>query len=316
MLGSSEFPDSRPAWVKVVATFPILALLIYFLIDTGARRSKEDDGSAYLDLSEMLFAFMLVAQISSIITVNVTSVFPLKHELLKRFVDEGQTILGDVYFDENYKCVKPYGEVTYAHPSPQYEKTYIRREANIFEKYSREWVTLLMLPNLPFSAQPRADLEIAYVASERKCHKMRFLGYYLLLFSCFCLFSPIFIVYVMNLDHDKAELGGYGWFYYGILAIFNPLIAIAINYMIYTEHFNWMMRGRARLLQEGEARIEEAAALPVAHTDLSGYRYLPMTNTKSQGSATNSSSFQDSGSKNKERKSKKNLRKGDCQSSF
>ena len=187
MLGTSDISDARPAWMKVVATLPLLGVLIYFLIDAGARISAYQNGNnnvndgsaaAYIDLREMLFAFMLVAQISSIITVHVMFVFPLKHELLKRFVDEGQTILGDVYFDENYKCIKPYGEVTYAHPSPQYEKTYIRREANIYEKYSREWVTLLMLPNQPFSAQPRADLEIAYVASERRCHKMRCLGYY------------------------------------------------------------------------------------------------------------------------------------------
>lgn len=294
-------PDSKPVWIKVVASFPLLAVLIYFLIETGARSSQppysepypqnggDDDESAQIALPDMLFSVMIVAQLSSVITVFVMFVFPLKLELLQRFVDEGQTILGDVYFDENYTCIKPYGEVTYAHPSPQYEKTYIRREANIYERYSREWVTLLMLPNLPFSAQPRADLEIAYVASERRSHKMKFFGYYALVYTCFALFSPIYIVYVMSQNKEEAELGGYGWVYYAVLAVINPLIAIAVNYIIYTEHFNWMMRGNARLLQEGEARVEEAAALPVAQTDLSGYRYLPMSYTKSHGSVVNNS---------------------------
>jgi hypothetical protein len=118
----------------------------------------------------------------------------------------------------------------------------------------------------------------------------------------------------MSLNTDEPELGGYGWYMYGILAFFNPLIAVAINYIIYTEHFNWMMRGNARLLQEGEARIEEAAALPVAHTDLSGYRYLPMTYSKSQGSVNNNSSLQGSGSKDQYSKKHSDKRGGGDQS--
>jgi hypothetical protein len=117
----------------------------------------------------------------------------------------------------------------------------------------------------------------------------------------------------MSLNTDEPELNGYAWYLYGVLAVFNPLIAVAVNYIIYTEHFNWMMRGNARLLQEGEARIEEAAALPVAHTDLSGYRYMPMTYSKSQGSVNNNSSFRGSGSKDQSSRKHSETR-GDDQS--
>jgi hypothetical protein len=145
----------------ILASLPIFSLLVYFLWLAYLRpfedaASRSDFILAETDLEDMVVVFLVIAQLWGILAVYLSSFVPLRHRLLQSYLTEGRSTLGDVFYEERSSvcCPKQHrGHVIYPHPNKDIYPVFVRRKLPVIERYTRERVTILVLPELPFSGQ-------------------------------------------------------------------------------------------------------------------------------------------------------------------
>jgi len=204
-----------------------------------------------IDLKQCMFLFLWVAFLCVILIVYCLHTMPRKRALLRKFMEEGEQTIGDVFYPEDQTCYglnAQYGTVTYGHPKSELEHAYIRRSVRLFQNFSREWVPILVLPSRPYSGHPKADLEMAYLAGERQKSAMSFLAAYSAVWAVGNIAAAIYVLIVVESNKYEDEFPK-GWLWLGICVGLMPAVAVAVNFLMFQRFMRWMTKGDARLLQ-------------------------------------------------------------------
>ncbi|KAL7579920.1 hypothetical protein ACA910_004921 [Epithemia clementina (nom. ined.)] len=180
---------------------------------------------------------------------------PRKKVLLRKYLEEGISISGDVFYPEDTTCYgacAQYGTVTYGDPrGGRHKHHYIRRSVRLFENFSREWVAILVLPDRPYSGQPKSDMEMAYLATEREKTALNFLASYTAVWMVGSFAAAIYVLSVIRSNKYEDEFPD-GWMWLFISLALIPILAVAVNFLIFQRHMRWMTKGDARILEKGE----------------------------------------------------------------
>jgi hypothetical protein len=232
--------SNQPILQFIATTVPFAMLCLWFLYSTARRPyidcyqpvdNVTDDTTAntysehcskYVPLKQFAIVFLLLAVMWGLLVAYLLLYVPRRHRLIREYLETGTTIIGDVIYNRGKKggrllarCsarLQPaYGYAVYPqHPNSMKdggggENKLVRRRVRVFERYTRERAAIVMLPNHPYSGQPKVDLEIDREVSDLNQRRLQLLSYYAIGWLCFCLVAPIFVVETMRkLDHGSS----------------------------------------------------------------------------------------------------------------
>mmetsp|Transcript_24309 Transcript_24309/g.34816 ORF Transcript_24309/g.34816 Transcript_24309/m.34816 type:complete len:358 (+) Transcript_24309:65-1138(+) len=173
-------------WQFFVFTIPLFGVYCYFLYLAITRPDIADpDNEKFyqprIRLTDILYVYLTTWVLYAILMTYMTYFVSKRRRLSKRYEKEGITVLGDVLYDDenryghcgwlcNLLCKKnDYGYVVYdlervaKHPACDFQggnlMGKIKKKVRIYYRYPREQVSILVLPQYPFSGQPKIDLE-------------------------------------------------------------------------------------------------------------------------------------------------------------
>ena len=237
--------------------------LTFLLIETYQRsklppyvlaNAEEGLENYLIDLKGVVFVYLWVALLATVLVVYCLHTVPRKKVLLRKYLEDGESVLGDVFYPEDNTCFGAfphYGTVTYGDPRRGHRHSYIRRSVRLYENFSREWVSILVLPDRPYSGHPKNDVEMAYLASDRTKSAMQFLASYAAVWIVANIAGAAYVLWVIGQNKYEDELPG-GWMWFSFIIIIMPIIAVAANFIIFQRHMRWMTKGDARILEKGE----------------------------------------------------------------
>ena len=135
-------------------------------------------------MMDILYTFLVTLVAFCCLEVYLLWFVRRRRLLSKKYEKEAITVLGNVEYNEQYENSKilgpiaqmlrwnDYGTVIYdlervgSHPACDYEDKKrvrltgtIRKKVRVYHRYSREQVSILVLPKYPYSGQPKIDLE-------------------------------------------------------------------------------------------------------------------------------------------------------------
>eukprot|EP00970_Alexandrium_tamarense_P014042 scaffold3848_cov198-Alexandrium_tamarense.AAC.13 len=177
-------------------TLPLLAVYLYFLylVITRPNIANPND-TRYMDdrirLTDILYTFLSTMVLFASLAVYLLWFVNKRRKLSKRYESDGIVVLGNVEFKETYNDDQQqhwtitllewigngfrrndYGYVVYDlarvanHPACNYEERKqaalagtIRKKVRVYYRYPREQVSIMVLPEYPYSGQPKIDLE-------------------------------------------------------------------------------------------------------------------------------------------------------------
>lgn len=174
-------------WQFFIFTIPLFGVYCYFLYLAITRPDIADpDNEKFYEprirLTDILYVYLTTWVLYATLMTYMTYFVSKRRRLSKRYEKEGVTILGDVLYDDenrygncgwlcNLLCKKnDYGYVVYdvekiaSHPAFDFPggelmRGKIKKKVRIYYRYPREQVSILVLPQYPFSGQPKIDLE-------------------------------------------------------------------------------------------------------------------------------------------------------------
>jgi len=239
-------------------------MVLTFMLFEAIERSKlppyqtveagQVEVSYAIDLKHCIFLYLWVAFLCSVLIVYCLHTMPRKRALIRKYLEEGVSTLGDVFYPEDQTCYglnAQYGTVTYGHPNSELDHAYIRRSVRLFQNFSREWVPILLLPSRPFSGHAKADLEMAYLSAERQKSALSFLAIYSSVWLTGNLGAAIYVLRVVRSNKYEDEFPR-GWMWLGICVAAMPILSIGANFLTFQRYMRWMTKGDARLLQGTE----------------------------------------------------------------
>lgn len=279
-LSWNTLPDSSYARKLLLLSIPLMLLLSSLLFETYQRSkfppyaSLQDTNSAAassstdgentddsansnnaqsfpvfrVDLKYYVFLYLWISFLCLITMLHAWRTTPQKILLLRKFLDQGLSTVGDVFYPNDHTCYglcPQYGTITYSDLRPEYQNNYIQRKVRLHEKFSREWVPILVLPEHPYSGHPKLDLEMAYLATEREKHAMQFLGWYSLVWVVLNIAASLYVLYVMGQNQVRDEFPR-RWMWFGICLAILPILAFVANSLICFGFTWWMIQGDGR----------------------------------------------------------------------
>jgi len=321
-------PAAGPVFQIVLSSLPLALVLAYFLWQASRRPFAQCDAAQkaaieasngggmkgyFMDffdlaiddcfdpvsLTQMVIIFLCLAQMWGLLCVYVSFFIPRRRRLLKEYLNEGVAVLGDVYYELRTYCFGRYfdhvGHVTYPHPNKDVYPVYVRRELSVLEHFTREQVTILMLPDHPFSGQAKTDLEIDFAAAQRNRRKNTAIACISWIWFAFTLFSPIYILLTMDMVRDENMVAAgdddsvadgrrakvISWALYCIFAVLViPAISIGVNKLAW-ERYLYQQTRAGRVAEEGDMK----SGWFDSH-DCDEVTYYPPSVTTSHGAAT------------------------------
>lgn len=262
---------------------PFLALFIYFLwlaamrpslgiyqMDDQAQQEEIEaaiqESGAIIPLMDMMGCFLAFLGLFSMLAVYIGVFVPLRRKVMKSYLESGDSVLGDVFYEgtpHRYGSFSKYAYVMYAHPVHP-KQWLVRKRVRCFQQYTRERVTILLLPYHPFSGQPKSDVEMDLAASEESRRDTNKVLYCLIAWIIFLLAAPIYLLHQMGQIEDDYDDPKRGWIIYlvVVLAVI-PIVAFGGNYLRWRLHRHWALnRGVVIELKKpdggGEAQVRVA----------------------------------------------------------
>ena len=272
--GTQLAPASGSFAQLVLATLPLLCVLIYFLILAHRRPNEdpydeEEGGEPLLEMTDVLYTFMAALVAWSSLGVYLSFYVPKRRDLIEQFDVRGYSVMGDVYFRprsgltgllESIFCCGCFGRgetaiLTYAHPDQDAANsdkgtTYddegparrrhwaVQRRVRTYLPYSRERVQLTILPHLPRSALAKSDVEVDLAHAQRSDsgEVIRLISRAVVVpWVVFCLLGGLYVCAVMQAVEDIYDPPRWGWtVYLCTVFIITPLIAGGGN------HLRWL----------------------------------------------------------------------------
>ena len=260
----------------VVATLPLLAMFIYFLYEASVRPREPiyalqgdddvaieeawEDTPPMIPLIDMIPVFLSFQGVFSILVVYLTVFIPRRRRLVRSYLEKGESSLGDVVYKEASSGLcslrsAQYAEIVYAYPNST--NWTIRKQARVYQHYSRDRVTILRLLNRPFSGQPKSDLQIDLQSSSAAKPQVRALVVLCMVWVVFTFLAPIFILFqIRKLHHDDYEDFGKALKTYltvGIGVI--PPVAVLGVYLRWSIYRHWLVNRGTLIKSRGESAV-------------------------------------------------------------
>lgn len=252
-LGSS----SQPIFQFIIATVPLFFLLVWFVINAHAQMQTscyddkefydeesfatfEEECRKYIPLKQFVYVFISIYFCCILLEMYILVFVPLRHALINQYIIHGETVIGNVYYKprKHNLTLTSHGHVVYEH-----ESTRIHRKVPVFERYTRELAAILILPGLPYSGQPKVDLEIDHDSCELNRPRIKILTWYVAAWSLFCFVAPAYIVGNIGMIRSKNGSGSTS----GPILIFIivticviPVVVFIWIYAMWIVHKRWM----------------------------------------------------------------------------
>lgn len=245
----------------MLATLPFAALFIYFLVlaakrpqmsiynlnddqDAEAMENAIREAGAIIPLMDMMGCFLAFLGLFCTLAVYMAIFIPRRIQLMKSYLESGSSVLGDVFYEgtgHRYSSFSKYAYVMYAHPV--HPKTWlVRKRVRCFQHYTRERITILLLPYYPYSGQPKTDLEMDLASSENGRKDTKTVVWCLVAWIVFLLVSPIYLLHQMSQiedDYDDPQRGR-DIYLASVLGII-PLVAFGGNFIRWRLHRHWVI---------------------------------------------------------------------------
>ena len=164
----------------ILVTIPFLIVLLYFLYLASKRPAyynnnsdnNNSDDESLIRLFDMLCIFLSLLMCWMIFTIYIIIFVPKRRHLIGKYLkDDGSSIstIGDVIYNETSShggngllcCGRRlklssnnYGYAVYSHPNNN-DGRMIRKRVRVYQYYTREKITILLLPNRPLSGQAK-----------------------------------------------------------------------------------------------------------------------------------------------------------------
>lgn len=264
---------TQPIVQFIAATIPFFVLLLWFVI-AAAWRSKtpcyQNDANGnesqecgkLVPLKQFIYVYLAVEFCWMLLAVYLTFYIPRRHNLVETYLTQGETVIGDVYFNRKkrgFVSLTSYGHAVYPHPS---DTKMIRRKVQIFERYTRERAAIVYLPGMPCSGQPKVDLEIDREVIELNRPRMEILLRYSWACASFCVLGCLYIIHVLKTiganaaawQPDVVKGNSIMWYYLSASAII-PVVAFLWNAAAWYWYERWMT-SQHRILEDGEPANE------------------------------------------------------------
>jgi hypothetical protein len=264
----------------VLSTLPLFGFLLYFLLEAFRRPSKPiynidwdadadtiqqavDDTGEIIPLSYMINTFLIVAVFATCIAAYMSIYVTFHRSLVEKYLRSGKRITGDVYYRDRGICLpKHQGFAVYPHPAHDTYPVSIRKQVLVHERFTRERVKILILPDEPFSGQSKSDLKLELIRIQRNSKKTDFITWYSWCWVVFTLASPVYILVAMDnlfkdpdLYYDEfVEDSDRAWTVYFCCAVFIPVFTTLLVWVIWSVHRYTLVRGDATFLAEGESK--------------------------------------------------------------
>ena len=286
------------AFQTLLSSLPLLGFLVYFLYETSQRASKPIYNLPYgsnadtveaavektgdiIALTSMLNTFMIVAAFATCFAVYMSFFVPWHRELVEEFLNRGSRIIGDIHYNSRVVCPRFQKQGCALYPHPEYN-TYplqIRKHLMVHERFTREKVTILLLPEQPFSGQCKSDLQIELTRIQRNAPRTRFHQAYGWIWVLFTVTAPIYILFVIDdlvkdgeyYINDYTEDTALAWSIYAGCLVSIPVLAGLLTWMLWKHHHYQLVRGDAKFLAEGDSKTGSWYAMGSDDEDMSGY---------------------------------------------
>jgi hypothetical protein len=248
---------SQPIFQFVGATVPLLFLLVWFVLNAHAQLQTscyddkefydeqslakfEAECSKYIPLKQFVYVFVAIYFCCILLEAYILFFVPLRHALIHQYLSQGETVIGNVYYkpSKHNLTLTSHGHAVYEH-----ESTRIRRKVQVFERYTRELAAILILPGLPYSGQPKVDLEIDRDSFELNKPRMNILAWYVGVWSLFCFVAPTYIVRNIGLiDSNNGSGSAIGPLLIFILVTLCviPVVVFIWIYAMWIMYKQWM----------------------------------------------------------------------------
>jgi len=250
-------PAAGPPYQVVLASLPLFVLLVYFLVVVVIRASNppySDYGEwpeePIIALGDMVIVFMVLCLMWSLLAVYLSFFIPKRHALVMHYLEHGRTVVGDVYYKDDRGCTEfhHYGRAIYPHPAYDDKPLLVDRKVRVFQRFTRELTGILVLPDKPFSGQPREDLETDRATFQRNEGKLSFLSTFSWIWVVFTLISPLYILYVMGLPDENIRYEDPNWMFFLVAVLVIPILAFGINWLSWRRYFNFFTKADARVI--------------------------------------------------------------------
>ena len=264
---------SQPTFQFIIATVPLFLLLVWFVVNAHAQLKTscyddkvfydeesfaiyEEECSKFIPLKQFVYVFVTIYFCCILLEMYILVFVPMRHRLINQYLSDGETVIGNVYFkpSKHNMTLTSHGHVVYEHESKR-----IRRQVQIFERYTRELAAILILPGQPLSGQPKVDLEIDRDSFELNKPRMKILAWYVGAWSLFCFVAPIYIVRSMGIIRLKNGSGSTSGPILIFLLVTLCVIPIVVSIWIYAM---WIMYRRWMTLQHKVLDDDELADEP------------------------------------------------------
>lgn len=262
---------------------PFLALFIYFLYLAAMRpnlkiytdgESEEaiKEAGAIIPLMDMMGCFLAFLGLFSCLAVYIGIFVPKRRALMRSYLESGDSCLGDIFYEEpKYQAFSKFSKYAYAmYAHPVHPKQWlVRKRVRCFQHFTRERVTILLLPYHPFSGQPKSDIEMDLAASEAARRDTNTVLYCLIAWIFFLLAAPIYLLHQMAQIEDDYDDPERGWTIYlvVVLAVI-PILALGGNYLRWRLHRHWVVnRGVVIELQKPVGGAGETQVRVSQHTN-------------------------------------------------
>jgi hypothetical protein len=299
--------STQPIFQLIIATLPLFFLLVWFIFD--ARRQLKSscyDGNAYynneeayanyeeecgklIPLEEFVYVFLVIYSICMLLVCYIQIFIQYRHALVYEYLNQGETVIGTVYYRSNkYNLtLTSYGHVIYEHDSKR-----IRRNVQIFERYTREFAAILRLPDLPLSGQPKVDLEIDRDSFERNKPRMKILLWYVWAWIIFCFFAPLYIIRNLQIIRSKNGIetkGNLFLLFCMMYFLIIPAVAVTGTYIMWIFYKRWMT-AQHKVLDDDERADEPRSGCCFDDHDCESVQitdYVKMTQTEMSSNTRN-----------------------------
>ena len=302
-------------------TLPLLAVYLYFLylVITRPNIANPND-TRYMDdrirLTDILYTFLSTMVLFASLAVYLLWFVNKRRKLSKRYESDGIVVLGNVEFKETYNDDQQqhwtitllewigngfrrndYGYVVYDlarvanHPACNYEERKqaalagtIRKKVRVYYRYPREQVSIMVLPEYPYSGQPKIDLEADWASFSEQVglpeedtrrvddervdmpqvmSRDRSLGVIVItaFWISFLFFASLYVCFQIGVvdEYYNDESAEWAWlvFWVGGCGIV-PLLAFGGNWIRWKLYQRWILRSGKKVVDESYPEVSSS----------------------------------------------------------
>lgn len=330
----------------LAVTLPLLVVYLYLLSLVITRPDEVESLDDRIPLTNILHAYLVTLVLFSSLAFYLIWFVKKRRNLVAHYRKNGIVILGNVEFGDDspaplgfcgklrkcWVCRRlfplasgDYGYATYNlekvanHPACSVSKPEklvgkIRKKVRVFHRYSREQISIVVLPDRPYSGQPKVDLEADWASfSEevgdiidggccnngidstdsdqdgyttpivRAIQRDRMLGVLIItaFWISFCFFAALYTCFQIGEieEYYDDESATFAWVTLGIMVgVVTPLVAVGGNWLRWMQYSRWMLRS-GKKVKDGVvvSGVEEEAGKGGEASAEAGADYIQMT---------------------------------------